>query len=113
MGTLHLLEALKGRPGVRFVFAGSAAAYAGGSQLVEEAPMAPSTIFGASKAACTILGRTYASLYNVEFVELRLFSAFGPWERPGRLVPYVILQALAGIFLRWRTGRKGPENHPL
>lgn len=96
MGTIHLLDALKNRPRVRVVFAGSAAAYAGGTRLHESAPMEPTSMFGASKAAGTILGRTYARLHGVEFVELRVFASFGPWERARRLVPYVILRALAG-----------------
>ena len=58
--------------------------------------MEPPSVFGASKAAGTVLGQTYARVYGTEFVELRIFSSFGPWERPGRLVPYVILRALAG-----------------
>jgi nucleoside-diphosphate-sugar epimerase len=95
MGTIHLLDALKDRPGVRVVFAGSAAAYAGGTRLGEDARMEPSSMFGASKAASTILGQTYARLYGLEFVELRFFASFGPWERARRLVPHVILSALA------------------
>jgi UDP-glucose 4-epimerase len=96
MGTLHLLEALRGRKDVRVVFAGSAAIYRGGSRLSETDAMEPMSVFGASKAADTILGRTYARLYGVEFIELRIFSSFGPWERARRLIPYVILRALAG-----------------
>jgi UDP-glucose 4-epimerase len=96
MGTLHLLEALRDRKGVRVVFAGSAAIYRGGSRLSETDAMEPMSVFGASKAAGTILGRTYARLYGVEFIELRIFSSFGPWERARRLIPYVILRALAG-----------------
>jgi nucleoside-diphosphate-sugar epimerase len=95
-GTLNLLEALKDRPGVRFVFTGSAAAYAGGKLMTEDTPLAPTTVFGASKAAGTIVGQTYARLYGVEFVELRLFQTYGPWDRASRLVPYVILRALSG-----------------
>jgi nucleoside-diphosphate-sugar epimerase len=96
LGLLHLLEALKDRSKARFIFTGSAAVHASGSQLKETDPISPGTLFGASKAACSILGQTYGRLYDLEFIELRVFSAFGPWERSDRLIPYVILKALAG-----------------
>ena len=96
LGMLHLLEALKVRPEVRFIFSGSAAVYGSGAGLREDDPIVPGTVFGASKAACSTLGQTYRRLYGLDFVELRIFSAFGPWERSDRLIPYVILKALSG-----------------
>jgi nucleoside-diphosphate-sugar epimerase len=95
-GMLNLLEALKDRPGSRFIYTGSAAVYSGGPLMTEDTPMEPTTLFGASKAAGTIVGQTYARMYDIEYVELRVFQTFGPWDRARRLVPHVILQALAG-----------------
>lgn len=96
LGTLALLEALKETPETRLVHTGSAAVTAGGARLREDAPIAPTTVFGAAKAAAAILGATYARVYGLGVVELRVFTPFGPWERPGRLIPYTILKALAG-----------------
>jgi len=96
LGTQNLLEALKETSDVKVIFAGSASVYQGGGQLREDDPLAPTTIFGASKAACTILGHTYAKLYGIKFIELRFFTPFGPWERAARLIPHTILSALSG-----------------
>jgi nucleoside-diphosphate-sugar epimerase len=38
----------------------------------------------------------FGRLHGVETVELRLFTPFGPWERPTRLVAQTILCALSG-----------------
>lgn len=96
LGTLHLLEAVRIVPGARFVFTGSSSVYGPGSQLHEQLPLAPNTFYGATKAAASLLVQTYARVYGVSTVELRLFMPYGPWEDPNRLVPQVILSALAG-----------------
>ncbi len=97
LGTQTLLEALRVFPKVRIVFAGSGSACAGDDGMKETDPLNPSTLFGATKACGTITGQTYAKLYGTSFVELRFFMPFGPWERPGRLIPYTILKALSGV----------------
>ena len=96
LGTQALLESIRAFPEARFVFAGSGSACDGGDGVKETDPLNPSTLFGATKACASITGQTYARLYDVSFVELRFFMPFGPWERPGRLLPYTILKALAG-----------------
>lgn len=106
MGTQALLDGLRDRPDVRFIFAGSASVYAAGDALSETVPLEPRTMFGATKAACSIAGQTYARVYGLGFVELRLFTPFGPWERPGRLIPHTILRALRGEDVDISDGRQ-------
>jgi len=96
LGTLHFLEALRAYPQTRFVFTGSVSVYKGGARLREDAPLEPGSIYGASKAAASLLLQTYARLYRVHAVELRLFMPYGPWEHPTRLIPQTILAALEG-----------------
>jgi len=95
-GTLNLLEALVGRPGVRVIYTGSAAEYGSGSKVREDSSLLPGTILGAAKAAASILMQTYARLYQMETVVLRLFTPYGRWEHPRRLIPHTILSALDG-----------------
>ncbi|MDX1429227.1 MAG: GDP-mannose 4,6-dehydratase, partial [Rhodothermales bacterium] len=104
LGLQALLDALKEQPQTRVVSIGSAAVYGSGRRLTESSPLEPSNIYGASKAAGTIVGCAYAKVYGIGFVELRLFSAFGPWERARRLIPYSILCALAGTAIRLSDG---------
>ena len=96
LGTGHLLEALRAIPSTRLVFTGSSAVYGAGSQLRETQVPSPGTVYGASKAAATILAQTYARLYGLQTVILHLFMVYGPWEHPSRLIPHTILSALAG-----------------
>lgn len=97
IGTLHLLDAAVNHGKPKIVYSGSASVYAGAACLSENSPLAPGTAFGASKAAATLLGATYAKMHGLPFVELRVFSAFGPWERKERLIPYTIHRALDGM----------------
>jgi len=106
MGTLNLLEALVGRPGVRVIYIGSAAEYGSGSQLREDSPLLPGTILGAAKAAASILMQTYARLHQMETVVLRLFTPYGRWEHPRRLMPHTILSALDGRDVQISQGKQ-------
>lgn len=94
IGMLALLEQIKELPNVRLVFTGSGAVYEDGPHSSEDAPLKPATLLGASKAAATILLQTYVRLYRVNACELRLFTPYGPWDHPRRLIPRAILCAL-------------------
>lgn len=106
LGTVYLLEALKDRPETRVVFTGSAAVYGPGTSLKEDAPIMPNTVFGACKAAATILLQTYGRIYGLSTVELRFFMPYGPWEHPQRLIPQAILSALAKKDLAMTSGEQ-------
>ena len=106
MGTLNVLDALVGRPGVRVIYTGSAAEYGSGSQLREDSPLLPGTVLGAAKAAASILTQTYARLHQMETVVLRLFAPYGPWEHPRRLIPHTILSALEGRDVPTSQGKQ-------
>jgi nucleoside-diphosphate-sugar epimerase len=96
LGTLHLLEAIKELKDSRLVFTSSAAEYGSGEHLREDSVVQPGTIFGASKAAATLLVQTYARLHDIHAVILRLFTPYGPWDPSRRLIPHTILSALQG-----------------
>ncbi len=106
LGTLYLLEALAARPETRIVFTGSAAVYGPGTLLKEDAAILPNTIFGACKTAASILLQTYVRIYGLSTVELRFFMPYGPWEHPHRLIPQVILSALAKRDLSMTSGEQ-------
>ena len=106
MGTLNVLDALVGRRGLRVVCTGSAAEYGSGSDLAEDRPPAPATMVGSAKAAATILAQTYARLWRMETVVLRLFTPYGPWENSQRLIPHAILSVLNQQDVRLSDGRQ-------
>lgn len=105
-GTSNVLAALVGRTSVRLVQAGSAAEYGAGSHLREDAPLQPATILGAAKAAATILVQTAARQRAQDAVVLRLFTPYGPWDHPDRLIMWTAGRATAGLDIPISDGRQ-------
>jgi nucleoside-diphosphate-sugar epimerase len=103
-GTLCVLEALKDRPGCRFIYTGSAAEYPPGNGLAETLNPAPANIYGAMKACASLLIDSYARIYGLHAARAVLFTVYGPREAPHRLVPSTILSALHGRAVRIRDG---------
>jgi nucleoside-diphosphate-sugar epimerase len=82
--TQRLLEAAKGRRGLRIVYASSSSVYGD----VDRVPMreddrpAPHSPYGVTKLAAEHLCRLYTRNFGVETVSLRYFTVFGPRQRP-------------------------------
>jgi len=94
-GTLAVLLAAQ-RLGSRLLYCGSCFEYGSGDRWSEDALPAPTTEYGAAKAAGWLLANAFARRTGVEVVSLRPFTMYGPMEPPGRLVPSVVRHALAG-----------------
>jgi len=62
----------------------------------EELSLTPNNMYGASKAAGTILCSTYAKINKIPLVTLRLFSPYGYFDAKTRLIPTVITSCLLG-----------------
>ena len=103
-GTLALLEAMRAAPRARLVATGSAAEYGDGNHLREHDPLRPTTWLGAAKAAATLLVETWVRMYGIDAVIVRLFTPFGPWEAPRRLIPYTIGCALKNRPVQLTSG---------
>lgn len=105
-GTFNMLEAARaywggaGRPaGFRFhhistdeVF-GSLGAV---GKFTEDTPYAPNSPYSASKAASDHLVRAWAETYGLPVVLTNCSNNYGPYHFPEKLIPVVILNALAG-----------------
>jgi nucleoside-diphosphate-sugar epimerase len=91
---VNLLEATCRCKAQRFIHAGSCSEYSlpipEGSLIDETHPIRPTSLYGAAKAACGIVGNALAFNLGIPFVTLRLFGVFGTHEGPQRLIPYVI-----------------------
>jgi UDP-glucose 4-epimerase len=88
LGTSNVLRVTDG---CKIVVAGSSSEYGPKSHAPdEEEPLEPDSDYGVAKAASTL----YAALRGA--VVLRLYSAYGPWEEPNRLVPTLLSHALRG-----------------
>ena len=90
LGTANLLDALDGHDYRALVHAGSSSEYGHkAGPMYENDRLEPRTDYAVAKAAATLLCRAEA-LQGKPLTTVRIFSAFGPWEDPSRLVPYVM-----------------------
>jgi UDP-glucuronate 4-epimerase len=84
-GTLILLEELKSRPSVRFVFASSSSVYGANDKVpfseVDDIHL-PVSPYAATKRAGELHCFTYHHLYGIPVAALRFFTVYGPRQRP-------------------------------
>jgi UDP-glucose 4-epimerase len=82
--TQRLLEAAKAASLRKLVFASSSSVYGDAKQLpvTEETLPAPVSPYGVTKLAAEQLCTLYAKVYGLPAVSLRLFTVYGPRQRP-------------------------------
>ena len=106
IGTANLLEALERHEYRRLVHAGSSSEY--GHKLLpmcECDRLEPRDDYAVTKAAASML--CLAEAYKGKPVSVvRIFSAYGPWEEPSRLVPYVMGCQVRGEIPKVTQGRQ-------
>lgn len=84
-GTLSLLELMRKYKVTRMLFASSSSVYGNNSKVpftekdIVDSPISP---YAASKKAGELLCHTYHHLYNFDVYCLRLFTVYGPRQRP-------------------------------
>ena len=108
MGTYHMLEAARaywlenGRPlGFRFHHISTDEVFGSLSddksvRFTEETPYDPRSPYSASKAASDHLVRAWHETYEIPVVLTNCSNNYGPYHFPEKLIPVVILKALAG-----------------
>jgi len=84
LATQRLLEACKGRPLHRFIYASSSSVYGDDAPrpTPETAPNRPVSPYGVTKLAGEHLALLYRRNFGVPSVALRYFTVFGPRPRP-------------------------------
>lgn len=94
------------REGVeRVILIGSGVEYAPADHpLDESSPVGPITMYGATKAAASVLARYARNSGGPEVCVARPFSLYGPRERPTMFVGHVITSALAGRAIEMSSG---------
>jgi dTDP-glucose 4,6-dehydratase len=96
VGTWVLLEQAR-RQGVRYVQISTDEVYgsiAEGS-FTEHSPLAPSSPYSATKAGADLLVASYFHTYGLETVICRGSNNYGPRQYPEKLIPLMVLNALA------------------
>jgi nucleoside-diphosphate-sugar epimerase len=64
----------------------------------EDTLVEPNSHYAVTKAAATHYGQLTARTRNVRVTTLRLYSAYGPFEEPARLIPTLVRHALRGTL---------------
>lgn len=62
----------------------------------ERSDEAPSSPYAASKAAARLYAGLFQQTYGLPVTVGRLFMAYGPRQRPDKLIPYIVLSLLQG-----------------
>jgi dTDP-glucose 4,6-dehydratase len=99
VGTTVLLEAARKAQVQRFLHVSTDEVYGTlgptDPPFTEETPLAPRSPYAASKAASDHLALAYAHTYGLPVVVTRCSNNYGPFQFPEKLLPLMILSALA------------------
>ena len=104
---LHVLfEGIAGVPGGRLIHTGSARVLGAGHRLAEDAALAPSSAYARSKVRAERLLPKLGRQTSVDWINLRLFNLFGPYESRTRLLPYLVSRLSEGLPADLSHGRQ-------
>jgi dTDP-glucose 4,6-dehydratase len=96
-GTHVLLEAARER-GLRYLQVSTDEVYGSidSGSFTEDSPLQPSSPYSATKTGADLLVSSYFHTYGLETVICRGSNNYGPYQYPEKLIPLMILNALAG-----------------
>ena len=98
LATQRLLEALAARPDALFVYGGSASVYGDAAvDAVDETFLpAPHSPYGVTKLAAEHLVHLYREVHGRPSLAVRIFSCYGPRERPDKAIQKFLTAAYEG-----------------
>ena len=97
VGTTNILHAAAAAGCARLINSGTSSEYGDCDHAPSESEAPhPNSLYAATKAAATWLCSMSAEPLGIEVVTLRLYSAYGPFEDPRRLMPALCAHALRG-----------------
>ncbi|MEK6794791.1 MAG: dTDP-glucose 4,6-dehydratase [Spirochaetota bacterium] len=99
-GTFRLLEAVRASKGVeKFLHVSTDEVYGSlgaTGYFTETTPYAPNSPYSASKASSDMLVRAYHHTYGMNVLTTNCSNNYGPFQFPEKLIPLMIINALAG-----------------
>ncbi|HEY0322554.1 MAG TPA: NAD-dependent epimerase/dehydratase family protein [Pyrinomonadaceae bacterium] len=97
VGTINLAESCLKAGFETFVNTGTSSEYGFKSFApAESEQLEPNSYYAVTKASATLLCRHLAQKHEVKLPTLRLYSVYGAFEEPARLMPTLILRGLEG-----------------
>lgn len=89
----------------RVIVFGSGLEYAESDHALDEnAPIQPTTLYGATKVAASTLARYFRRTAGLDVCIVRPFATYGPRDQLNRFVPYVVTSALVGQPIEMSIG---------
>lgn len=101
-----LFEGLRDTPGARFVHTGSAWVLPAGDRLDETVAPQPRSPYAVCKARTEQCLPRLGDRTGVAWINLRLFNIFGKYEKPQRLLPYLVSKLTRGEEARLSHGNQ-------
>lgn len=99
LGSMHLLDACAELEFDAFVNCGSSSEYGiKNSPTAEDNVLEPNSVYAVTKAAATHYCQFISRARNLNCITARLYSIYGPWEEPTRLIPTLIEHCLRGVL---------------
>jgi nucleoside-diphosphate-sugar epimerase len=99
IGTINLVESFRKEGFETFVNTGSSSEYGYKDHAPHEADwIDPNSYYAVTKASATLYCRYTANSQGVRIPTLRLYSVYGPYEEPTRLMPTLIRHGLQGTL---------------
>jgi dTDP-glucose 4,6-dehydratase len=97
LGTQVLLETARLK-GLRYLQVSTDEVYGSieSGSFTESSPLRPSSPYSATKAGADLLVSSYVHTYGTDAVICRGSNNYGPYQHPEKLIPLMILNALAG-----------------
>src|SRR5687768_7942223 len=101
-GTFMLHEAARSTAVQRFVHVSTDEVYGSLEPPLEADelfPLAPSSVYSASKAGSDLLALSYFKTYGLPVIVTRASNNYGPYQFPEKLIPLMICNAIEGLPL--------------
>lgn len=96
---INLMESAASSGVERFINTGSSSEYGFQDHAPsEDEPVEPNSLYAVTKAAATFYAQHLAALGSLHATTLRLYSVYGPYEEPTRLIPRLALAGLQGTY---------------
>ncbi len=113
-GTQNLLECARIWGVRQFVYASSASVYGLNPRLPwreDDAGLMPASPLAGTKASGEVMGRIYSHLYGIRFLALRLFTVYGPRQRPDQTIHRAARAMLEGRTIQVHGDGGAPRDY--
>ncbi|MDP6390055.1 MAG: NAD(P)-dependent oxidoreductase [Alphaproteobacteria bacterium] len=111
IATTDLVEAAWRADIARLVYCSSASAYGDTppAPVPDDAPLRPTNLYGATKAAGDLIVDGYRGQYGLHAVGLRFSTVYGPGRRTSCDIREIVTKSLAGEPVRFQWGKGAPR----